>query len=75
MLRYHFLQGLNIEQIGAIHSVHRATVARWLASLRKDLLESTREALARRLDVGDAEVESIMRLIRSQLDASIERLL
>ena len=75
VLRYHFLQGLNIEQIGAIHSVHRATVARWLASLRKDLLESTRKALARRLQVGDAEVESIMRLIRSQLDASIERLL
>ena len=75
VLRYHFLQELNIEQIGAIHGVHRSTVARWLASLRKNLLVSTRQALARRLRVGDREVESIMRLIRSQLDASIERIL
>jgi len=75
LLRYHFIQELNIEQIGAIHGVHRSTVARWLASLRKTLLVSTRQALARRLQVGNKEVESIMRLIRSQLDASIERVL
>lgn len=75
VLRYHFIQELNIEQIGAIHKVHRSTVARWLATLRKTLLVSTRQALARRLRVGNKEVESIMRLIRSQLDASIERIL
>ncbi len=75
VLRYHLLQQLNIEQIGVIHDVHRSTVARWLASLRKTLLVSTRQALARRLSVGSDEVESIMRLIRSQLDASIERIL
>ena len=75
VLRYHFIQQLNIDQIGAIHGVHRSTVARWLASLRENLLVSTRKALAHRLRVGGDEVESIMRLIRSQLDASIERIL
>lgn len=75
ILRYSYIEGLNIEQIGAIHGVHRATVARWLTRIREDLLKRTRKQLMERLQVGRTELESIMRLIQSQLDASIERLL
>ncbi|HEX9105397.1 MAG TPA: sigma factor-like helix-turn-helix DNA-binding protein, partial [Polyangia bacterium] len=32
VLRLHVLEGLNIEQIGALFKVHRSTVARWIAA-------------------------------------------
>ncbi len=75
VLRYHFVEGLNIDEIGALHGVHRATVARWLQKIREALLARTRQELMQGLRVESAELESIMRLIQSQLDASISRLL
>lgn len=73
VLRYNYLERLNIDQIGAIYSVHRATVARWLARIRGDLLKRTRQALMQELQISHAEFESIMRLIDSQLEASIDK--
>ena len=75
ILKYHVLDGLNIDRIGAIHGVHRATVARWIADIRDTLLIRTREILMGQIDVNRAEFESIMRLIQSQLDVSLSRLL
>ena len=75
LLAYHYLERLNIDEMGAIYGVHRATVARWLARIRRDLEQRTRRALMERLSVGGEELESIMRLIQSQLEASIERFL
>jgi RNA polymerase sigma-70 factor (ECF subfamily) len=75
ILKYHALDGLNIDQIGAVYGVHRATVARWIASVRDTLLIRTREILMDKIAVDRAEFDSIMRLIQSQLDVSLSRLL
>ena len=75
VLRLHVLDGLNIEKIGAIYGTHRSTVARWIARSREKLLEETRRALAGRLQIGPDELESVMGLLGSQLDASIHRYL
>lgn len=75
LLRQHVLSGLNIQEIGNLYGVHRATVARWLASIRRRLLTSTRHELMKRLHVGTAELDSIMRLIASNLELSLQRLL
>jgi RNA polymerase sigma-70 factor (ECF subfamily) len=75
LLRYHYLERLNIDQIGAIHGVHRTTVARWLARIRDTLLSRTREALMSQLRIERDEFESIMRLIDSQLEVSLARCL
>jgi RNA polymerase sigma-70 factor (ECF subfamily) len=75
VLRYNVLKGLNIEQIGAIYRVHRATVARWIAHARELLLQRTRELLSRRVRVSNDELESILRLIESQMDVSLHRCL
>jgi RNA polymerase sigma-70 factor, ECF subfamily len=75
ILRYHLIDGLNIDAIGAVYGVHRATVARWIDRIRSDLLERTRERLMAQIQVNRAEFESIMRLIQSQLDVSMHRLL
>lgn len=75
LLRHQVLSGLNIQEIGNLYGVHRATVARWLAHIRRRLLTSTRLLLMKRLRVGAAELDSIMRLIASNLDLSLQQLL
>jgi RNA polymerase sigma-70 factor (ECF subfamily) len=77
LLRYQVLEGLSIDEIGLLYQVHRATAARRLARVREDLLERTRETLLARLKLqpGASEFESILRLIQSELQVSITRLL
>jgi RNA polymerase sigma-70 factor (ECF subfamily) len=69
LLRQHLVDGLTMEQIGRIYSVHRITVVRWIERARARLAAETRAQLVTRVGVG--ELESIMRLIRSQLDLSL----
>jgi RNA polymerase sigma-70 factor (ECF subfamily) len=75
LLRYQLLEGLTIDQIGAIYRVHRATAARWLAQARAQVFEQTRAGLMARLRISGPESESIIRLVRSQLDVSVHALL
>jgi RNA polymerase sigma factor (sigma-70 family) len=75
VLRQHALDGLSIDQLAALHRVHRATTARWIAGARKAVLDGTRRALTDRLRLRPAELDSILRLIDSQLDVSLPGLL
>ena len=72
LLRYRFLDDLSIDEIGVLYRVHRATVARWIAAIRESLFEATRMRLMSKLKISDSEVDSVLRLIDSQLDFSIE---
>jgi RNA polymerase sigma-70 factor (ECF subfamily) len=74
-LRQHLIHGLNIDQIGALYGIHRSTAARRIASARQHLLDETHARLRERLRVTAGELDSIMRLIDSQLDVSVARLL
>jgi RNA polymerase sigma-70 factor (ECF subfamily) len=71
LLRYQVIDGLGVSAIGAIYQVHRATAARWLARIRDELAAETQRRLGERLQLGDAEVNSVIRLVRSQLDLSL----
>jgi RNA polymerase sigma-70 factor (ECF subfamily) len=73
LLRYQLIDGLSIDEIGAIYRVHRATAARWIAKIREDLVESTRTRMAAALGVDTEEAASIVRLVQSQLDVSVIR--
>jgi len=75
LLKQHVVDGLGIDALGELHGVHRATAARWIAKVREDLLDRTRDAFQRRMKVGRAEFESLLRLARSQLDVSLRRVL
>ncbi|HMR07624.1 MAG TPA: hypothetical protein PKA88_17700, partial [Polyangiaceae bacterium] len=59
--------------IGALYSVHRATVARWIVSTKASLAKALHRALKSRLQVDQAELESILRLIESQVHITLER--
>jgi RNA polymerase sigma-70 factor (ECF subfamily) len=71
LLRQHVIDGLTIDQIGVAYRVHRASAARWLERARQRLLETTRAALQQRLKVESTELDSILRLIHSQLEVSL----
>jgi RNA polymerase sigma-70 factor, ECF subfamily len=74
LLRYHFIDHLSLSQIGALHRVHRATAMRWLAKARETLLSGIRREMMLRLAVSVTEVDSILRLVDSQLEISFQRL-
>src|SRR6185295_7003466 len=40
VLRLHFAEGMNIDEIGRVYAVHRATVARWIVSCREGLAKT-----------------------------------
>lgn len=71
VLRYSVEQQLNIDQIGRIYGVHRATVARWLVNIRRSLLKKTYHNLCLDFGVNRLEVESILRVIESRLEVSL----
>jgi RNA polymerase sigma-70 factor (ECF subfamily) len=73
LLRYHHVDGLNIDEIGAIYRVHRVTAFRWLEKAKEQLVRSTLEALRVRLKLPPAELDSVLRMIRSQIHLSLVR--
>jgi RNA polymerase sigma-70 factor (ECF subfamily) len=75
LLRHHLVDGLSSEQIGALHGVHRVTVTRWINKVRATLLSRMRKALTRELGISGREAESLMHLVQSQVDVSLERIL
>ena len=75
LLRQSLLDGLGIDELARLHAIHRATAARWVASARRSVIDGTRQALLARLRVPAHELDSILRLIQSQVDVSLPRLL
>jgi RNA polymerase sigma-70 factor, ECF subfamily len=74
LLRLHFLDGLSIDRLGAMFGIHRATAARRLAAAREALLLTTKKRVRERLRIGHRDLESLMGLVRSQLDVSLHDL-
>jgi RNA polymerase sigma-70 factor (ECF subfamily) len=75
LLRHLLIDGFTLDTIGGMYGVHRATAARWVASARQDLLDGTKAGLAKELALSGDEVDSVIRIVRSRLDLSVERLL
>lgn len=73
LLRQHHLDGVTLDALATAHRVHRATIARRLAMARQAVAERTRDALVARLGLATAELDSVVRLVQSQLDVSLRR--
>lgn len=71
LLRQHVLDNLTIDQLGALHQVHRATAARWVRAARETLLKRIRRELMTAADISARECDSVMNLVRSQLDTTL----
>jgi RNA polymerase sigma-70 factor (ECF subfamily) len=73
LLRYHHVDGLNIDEIGAIYRVHRVTAFRWLEKAKEQLVRTTLDTLRARLKLPQNELDSVLRMIRSQIHLSLIR--
>jgi RNA polymerase sigma-70 factor, ECF subfamily len=73
LLRYHHVDGLNIDEIGAIYRVHRVTAFRWLEKAKEQLVRGTLETLRTKLKLPASELDSVLRMIRSQIHLSLVR--
>jgi RNA polymerase sigma-70 factor (ECF subfamily) len=71
LLRRHFVEGATLAELAAALGVGRATVARWIAAARQEILAGAHRQLREKLSLRPAELESLLRLMRSQLDLSL----
>ena len=75
LLKFTVIDGLTSDELGRVFQVHRATASRWLASAMDNLEQLTRRELMARLEISVADYQSLMRLINSQLNGSLTRVL
>ncbi|HEU4611574.1 MAG TPA: sigma factor-like helix-turn-helix DNA-binding protein [Kofleriaceae bacterium] len=75
LLRQAIVDDMSIDAIGAAFGVHRATAARWLNRARGALVAATHHRLAARLRMPVEQIQSVIRLVQSRLDASVIRYL
>lgn len=75
VLRYHLLDGWSIDQLGQQYGVHRSTASRWLTDARESLGDRVRSALAEQLQISESQVDSIVALVTSRIELSLDRLL
>jgi RNA polymerase sigma-70 factor (ECF subfamily) len=76
LLRFHFVEQLNIEEIGRIYRIHRATAARWLLDIRRRLLAAVQERLSLEVRITtSSEFRSLLDVVRDDLHLSLSRIL
>jgi RNA polymerase sigma-70 factor (ECF subfamily) len=75
LLRLRFVDQLELAQIGKLYRVHESTASRWLSAALEAIGGETRARLIARLAVSSVTADSVARMVRSQLDLSIARLL
>jgi RNA polymerase sigma-70 factor (ECF subfamily) len=72
LLCYRYVEGCSVDQLAAIHRVHRATAARWLRRAEETMIGQCLRTLRERLGVNENDLMSVLRLIRSQLQLSVQ---
>lgn len=75
LLRLHYVEGMTTAALAGLHKVSRATIIRRVAGAREAILALMGTKLRERLGLQGEELDSLLRLMRSQLDVSVERLL
>jgi RNA polymerase sigma-70 factor, ECF subfamily len=75
ILRLHVVDGLNIDAIGAIYGVHRATAARWIVGIRARVFDRLKKDFATRWNASSSELRSIVWLLRDQIHITAKRVL
>jgi len=71
LLQLHLGERLSIDQLGAMYGVNRATAARWLATGRETLIGRVRAEIRNHLKLSESEYDSIVALVRSELDVTV----
>jgi RNA polymerase sigma-70 factor (ECF subfamily) len=73
ILRLCYVKGLSHDRIAVAYGVHQTTITRRISKAREALVERIQGSLRRRLDTSTVDLDSIARLLGSQLDLSLTR--
>jgi RNA polymerase sigma-70 factor, ECF subfamily len=71
LLRHSAIDGLTIDQIGALHGVHRATAARWLDRARDAVARGVRRDLMTQLATDRWETDELLAWVYSCVELSL----
>jgi len=75
LLRLHYVDGLRLARIATLYQVHESTASRWLSSAVDAVATEARRRLIERLALSPSSLDSVARLVQSNLELSIRRLL
>lgn len=75
LLHMYFIGGLKTAQIGSLLQVNQSTIVRRLANAREEIMNKMRDILQEQLHLSASEFASLLRLVQSQLDISLSKLL
>ena len=75
ILRALVVDDRSVNEVAAVYGIHRVTASRWVSELRADLLKRTRDQLRDRFQLDPGSLDSALRLLDSNLELSLYRLL
>jgi RNA polymerase sigma-70 factor (ECF subfamily) len=75
LLRLSHVDGLKMTQLARLYDVHETTAARWVARAAGDVADDARRRLMSRLSLSPSSLDSVARMVLSNLDLSISRVL
>jgi RNA polymerase sigma-70 factor (ECF subfamily) len=75
ILQLHVSGGMTLEALGAMYRVNPSTISRWIAAAQDRLAAETEKDLRQRLHLSANELHSLTRLVITQLDFSVVRML
>jgi RNA polymerase sigma-70 factor (ECF subfamily) len=75
LLRLHYVDGVTTANLATMYGISRATLIRRLATARGSLLERVKTALRRATGVADQDFDSVLRLVKSQIDLRLSMVL
>jgi RNA polymerase sigma-70 factor (ECF subfamily) len=75
LLRLHYVDGVRLARIGELYGVHESTASRWVAAAVEAVADGARRGLRQRLALSPEALGSVERMIQSNLELSLARLL
>lgn len=75
LLRLSFVDGMKLAQLARLYGVHETTASRWVSRAAADVAEDARRRLMTRLSLSPSSFDSVARMVLSNLDLSIARVL
>lgn len=75
ILRALVVDNRSVAEVARLYRVHRVTASRWIAQIRRQLLLRTRAQLRERLQLNSEDLQSVIRMVESQMEMSLGRLL
>jgi RNA polymerase sigma-70 factor (ECF subfamily) len=75
VLRLTYVDGLTMVKLARLYGVHETTTARWVRQAAEAVAQHARRRLTTRLKLSPSSLDSVARMVLSNLDLSISRVL